>query len=839
MKAQETTFQALVQGEKQFQIPLYQRTYSWTREQLDQLWVDIVAVADDLAAGEQTTHFVGSVVLAPSPFLSAAGLQPWVVIDGQQRLTTLMLAMCALRDHVAQTEPTARERINDLYLINKYRKENEHYRLLPTKADREAFISCIEGSPERGGADPIGHAYRFFLSALEQADDPADPHDITRIESVICQRLSIVEITAQVGDNAHRIFESLNNTGMQLSQADLLRNHLFMMLPQRGEHVYDHVWLPMQRRLTASQLEDLFFYDLILAGDERARRNDLFRRQQTKIARQGTDEAAVEGIVNSFAQRARLLERIVDPAAESDTNLGAAFARLRSWQAQVAYPVLIAFLERLEDGRTTIEQTRAAVDLIESFLVRRMICGVTSANLNKILSALVGELDESAPLDEVVRKRLSVPRRNFMSDSHVRDAVKARPFYWQGRADQRMMILKRIEKSYETNEPADLDARLSVEHVLPQTLTPEWAAMLADGPDGQTPEETHRRLLHTLGNLTLSGYNSQLSNHPFDRKQQLYQTSGLHMNRPIAEAGQWGAAEIEARSDDLATRIIVIWPGPVEGVADSARKDWTLLHAALAALPAGGWTTYGDVAALVGSHPVPVGQYLASKSVINAYRVLQTSGRVSPGFRWLDPDDDRDPIDVMKNDGVPFAADGSAEPDARCTARDLAELVGLDVDDEIEIVEMSEISGMGARSEQFFGQMASRQGPVISQIAVDILETWRELGGSVAFGKGARDTSAQLSMPGNGKQHWMIMLYPSSGTAEVQFKLLSGSPPFDDVTIRNELRTRLNGIEGIDLPADRLLRRPSFPIESLGNDEALKQFRDVCLWFGETVRVGG
>jgi hypothetical protein len=215
VKAQETTFQALIQGEKQFQVPLYQRTYSWQEQQLRQLWSDILDQAEVLASGSPgPTHFLGSVVLAPSPSLQAAGVQRWLVVDGQQRLTTLMLAMCALRDHLAATNPIERERINELYLTNRWKSGGDIYRLLPTQADRESFFACINGTPVAGGGDAIGAAYRFFRQALVAADDEDDPYDIERIEAVLRERLAMVEVTAHSDDNVHRIFESLNNTGV-------------------------------------------------------------------------------------------------------------------------------------------------------------------------------------------------------------------------------------------------------------------------------------------------------------------------------------------------------------------------------------------------------------------------------------------------------------------------------------------------------------------------------------------------------------------------------------------------------------------------------------------------
>ena len=635
MKAQETTFQEIIQGQKQFQVPLYQRTYSWQEKQLGQLWKDVLDQADGLAGGTPgPTHFLGSIVLAPSPELGA-GLMKWVVVDGQQRLTTLMLAMCALRDHLAATDPLERDRINELYLINKFKKDLDHYRLLPTQADREAFFACIEGVSEAGGGDGIGTAYRFFRRELVAADDEEDPHDLERIETVLQERLALVEIVTHPDDNVHRIFESLNNTGLKLSQGDLLRNHVFMLLPTRAEHVYSTYWRPMQERL-GEHLELLFYLDLVLRGIERARRTEVYRAQVERLEREkaSNDEAKLEAEVVELARRSRHLERIVTPAVEPHPGIRASLERLNTWGAQTTYPLVMHLLDLQERGSTTDDEVVQALAYVESFLVRRMLCAVPTNNLNRIFSTLVQQLRDDLPVAEAVRKALSGERRFWPSDAALREAIRSKPFYWYGRADQKVLVLRRLEESYESKERVDFaGSRLSIEHILPQSPTKEWLDMLAEeaGPDLQ-PEELHQQLVHTLGNLTLTAYNAELSNHPFERKQELFAQSRLAMNRPVAEAPRWGQAEILQRADDLAVRAVRIWPEPLIG-GDAERladRDWRLLHQALAVLPAGSWTTYGDLAEVIGSHPLPIGQHLASVPVANGHRVLARNGKVSP-----------------------------------------------------------------------------------------------------------------------------------------------------------------------------------------------------------------
>src|SRR5438094_730117 len=272
MQVGESTLKMLIEGQKQFQVPLYQRQYAWADAQLSQLWEDVLEQYDLLIPGEigrpadpAPTHFLGSMVLAPSPMMPAHGVTPFLVIDGQQRLTTLLIALCALRDHMARQDAAVVERFNELYLVNKYATGLEHYRLLPTQSDREAFFACIERelSPHDGG---IGHAYRFFLAQLTQPGPDNQPLDVRRLETVLWERLQFVAITVNSNDNVHRIFESLNDRGVGLTQADLLRNYIFMLLPTRAEQVYENVWRPMQDSLTPNQLETLVFVDLIWRG---------------------------------------------------------------------------------------------------------------------------------------------------------------------------------------------------------------------------------------------------------------------------------------------------------------------------------------------------------------------------------------------------------------------------------------------------------------------------------------------------------------------------------------------------------------------------------------------
>jgi alkylated DNA nucleotide flippase Atl1 len=836
VRAHEVTFLDLVQGEKQFQVPLYQRPYSWTEKELDKLWRDIREHAEGGRDGSsEGRHFLGSIVIAPSPALQAAGVQRWLVVDGQQRLTSLMIALTAIRDHLHDTgAPQAQDRIHRQYLVNEFRQGDDHLRLLPTQADREAYRGIVLHKSEPAAGSAVDDAYRFFRSALVTADDPDDPDDIDHIEQTIRSGLSIVEITAERGDNVFRIFESLNNSGLQLSQADLLRNYLFMRLPRRGEDVYRDVWLPMQKRLSTADLELLVWLDLLLRGDVKVKQSDVYRAQQERLDAV-EDEAEIEAEVAGFARRARHLQRILDPAHEPDPRLREAFERLQEWVATAAYPLVMHLLDLEERGLADSDQLVEAMGYIEAFLVRRMICQIPTNSIYRIFLSAPQAVGEPADVPAAVRTYLSGRRRYWPTDATVRESVRSKPFYWIGRPQQRAFVLRRLEQSYGSPEPVDFRrAKVSVEHVLPQTPTDEWLELLRpDVVDEDGPEEVHERLVHTLGNLTLTAENARLSNSPFQRKQDIYQASSLQMNREIAEASSWGKEQILQRADRLADRIVRVWPGPVDGADDDEveGQGWALLKRACAALPSGVWTTYGDLAELIGSHPVPVGSYLANQPVPNAYRVLTSAGTISSGFRWPDPERSDDPLELLAADGIPIH-DGHADPAHRVTALELAELIGMDAGRLPAPEDCDE--GLTSEAGEAFLAQVSAELPSAKVGARAVLDAWEGAGGRVLFPRTGQGScylaieTGDRSVP----MAWPLAMHLASQTMEVLFHHIRRVPVFQDFTMREQLRQLLAEADAA-IPQAKLGLRPNVPLALLSTRRAADAVSEALLWVAE------
>ena len=836
MRAQEITFLKLIQGDKQFQVPLYQRTYSWGREQLQRLWEDVGELVEQHLAGETAApHFLGSVVLAPGQ-LQAGGVQRWLVVDGQQRLTTLMLAFAALRDHLKEMGDTRGvDRVHRQILVNEFHEGADHYRLLPTQADREAFTACVQSRADAGGSDNIGAAYRFFRGVLAEVHEAGDERWPAAVETVLKDLLSIVEITAEPGDNVYRIFESINNTGVGLSQSDLLRNYVFMLLPKRGERIYQELWLPMQQSLGPKNLELLVWLDLVVRGHYKTKQSEIYREQQKRLQPLAGDEDALQREIEQLAERAGRFLRIVDPAREQCPALRTALERLASWGGQTHYPLALHLLDLVAAGRTTPEDAAEALGYVESYLVRRLICQTPTSNLNRIFMEAPKELETDRPAAEAVRRFLSGRRRRWPSDEELREAIRSKPFYWSGRPPQRAFILRRLEESYDASEPVDFaKAALTVEHILPQRPAPEWFALLAEETEeNQTPQELHDLLVHTLGNLTLTGDNAKLSNHPFERKQQIFDSSALRMNLEIASAQRWGKAEILARADRLAERAIKLWPGPIGGVKPAGEDSpgWAELRAALVAMPSGTWTTYGDVAELIGSHPVAVGAYLGSNpTVFGAYRVLTAEGRISPSFRWAEGEDRPAPQDLLTSEGVRFDSWGRAHRSQRLNAAELATLLGKDVAQQVSYDPLPE--GEDSAAAERFRSQLKQHWPEAYPGVLAALDFWRRQGGYVTYGRYEETSCFPMLDTGTSRSPqvlWPFGIYPVSGSVEVVFQYLKSRTPFDDTEQRRELLNRLNKIDGIDLPEAKLELRPSFPVTVFAQHS--ERICEVLDWF--------
>ena len=560
MRASETRLRVLLQGQQHYVIPLFQRTYSWQRNDWETLWNDIVETYLDEPAGG---HFLGSIVSKSQPG-TPEGVSPYIVIDGQQRLTTLSIVIAALRDRISIAQPAEGERIADLCLINKYVKGEYHYKIRPTRADRSAYFAVIDGggkSTSESEDEPglIRQAYEFFFHALgeglEEEDD--EPLDLARLERLLLDEIEVVSITLGDDDNEYRIFESLNWKGAPLSQADLLRNYFFMRIPNDQQQIlYDGVWNPMQAMLDSKMLAEFFRYQYMSTG-RFVRVKDIYLKWRGDLEELKSDDLADK--MRELAGYAQFYKRLIEPDIEPDTTVRERLERLNRWGGQTMYPFVLWLYEGADGRDVNATSMSIVLRLIESYLVRRLFCGIPTTGSNRFFMELSAQIPDGNIVDGV-RHALSQPtgRRRWPEGKEFTDGLLTYGLYEGSRPEQRRLLIETFEQDQEHKEPATLKG-LTIEHIMPQQLTDDWRDGL--GPDANS---IHDRLLHTLGNLTLTGYNPELSNLPFREKRRFYQDSNLAMNREIAEEAEWGAEQIRSRAERLAARAIEIWPGPME-----------------------------------------------------------------------------------------------------------------------------------------------------------------------------------------------------------------------------------------------------------------------------------
>ncbi len=831
MDVAETRLRQVLEGSKQYRVPLYQRPYSWQRKQLDRLWSDIVELAEARKTEPAATHFTGSLVLSLGQV--GPGGSEFLVVDGQQRLTTLSILLCAIRDHLDPTVPEDelwRQQIHESFIVDRFKSGDERLKVLPTQADRDVYRGIVDSTGEVDAASGVGAAYRFFERQLEVADDPDDPHDIRRIAEATLDALAFVSITARNDDNVYRIFESLNNTGMKLTQGDLLRNYIFMRMGNDGDDVYSSWWLPMQNRLSSSDLEALFWMDMVATVAD-VKQGDIYAAQESRLSKLSDSEVFDE--VKRFSRLSQLLELMRDPSKEEDEATRRSLVRIQNWKAAPADPLILYLLDRRDAGSSTTEEVASALAILESFFVRRLVGGAPGSGLSRILLRAPSDSQPDIPVDTALIAYLSSGRKFFATDEQIRSAVKTKPFYFTGSPAQKALLLEWLEETYGSKEPIDF-AKASIEHVMPQKLTVAWRDMIsAEVDEGESVDVIHDELVHTLGNLTLTAYNSELSNNSFEQKKVELARSGIRMNAEIAREPRWGRTEILKRAEVLAEKICATWIAPVSSdEAVDTGVSWGLVRDLVSAVPEGKWTTYGDVAALAGTHALPLGQFLAQNQIPGAWRVLQAGGTVSPGFRWEQGSQNfgRSPHEVLQAEGLSFDQANRADPAQQVTLAFLAQAVGIELVDDLT---EGSTNVNDVQETAFISQLTESQPPSVVHGVIELLRQWESLGGVVEFGQ-AEETSC-FFMAGftsiSGRKLWPIVIYPRLGTVEVIFQHLAARPPFDDPQLREDMRTRLNAIRGVELPANKLEARPSFSVDLLADRKVRSEVADVLEWF--------
>lgn len=557
MEATPTLVINYFSGFKQNVVPLFQRSYTWSEKQWRTLWEDVMVFYSIDDTNDKATHFMGAVVTMPARSVPV-GVSKFLIIDGQQRLTTISILMCAVRDLLTPEQQGARRRIQQFYLTNDGSEGTEFYKLLPTQGDRLAFGSLIDDSGAPIAESQFKKAYDYFKRRLRGESDEGDKIDPKRILDIIEKRLMVVMINLSDTDDPYLIFESLNFKGSPLEQSDLVRNYFLMRFPVSDQHdIYDGLWLPMQNRLGQGLTE--FMRHFLGAEGEEVRKGDVYAAVKRLVT--DADSASVRLLMTRMERLSVLYSRLSGVAAEPKAELSEYFDYFRRLDFGSVYPLLLALYEDYLDEQFAFPEFLACLGVLFSFIVRRMVVGVPSNSL----SGLFISMCKFKPVNETPSAWLSGllsrenKNRRWPTDSEFSERWGRSDIYGS-RACQ--VILECLEKSYEHRETASF-AEATIEHVMPQTLTPEWMDMLGADANGQ-----HAEWLHTIGNLTLSGYNPELSNRSYGEKRTLFSTSHFELNRHFGENDRWGAVQIQDRARHLLRIAMQQWQRPESPIVE-------------------------------------------------------------------------------------------------------------------------------------------------------------------------------------------------------------------------------------------------------------------------------
>ncbi len=558
MKATEAKLLEFLKKSPQFVIPIYQRTYSWGERECRQLWDDILRTGRN---DKVSAHFVGSIVYVEKGLYSVSSQSPLLVIDGQQRLTTVSLLLEALARCLGESEPLegfSPKKLRNYYLLNPLEDGERRYKLVLSQTDKASLIALLDGHGK-----PKDHSIRveanfvFFKERIAEAKDEL---------LALCKglaKLVIVDISlSRDQDNPQLIFESLNSTGRELSQADLIRNFILMGLePQLQTKLYEQYWRPMEvdfgQEGYAIHFDSFMRHYLTVKTGAIPNVREVYDAFKQHARAPDVAKAGIEALVADIRAFAGYYCAMA-LGSEPDAELRAAFHDLRELKVDVAYPFLLELYCDYAVQRLPKVDMLRATRWVESYVFRRAVCGIPTNSMNKTFATFTREINKDRCVESIAAQFLLLPSyRRFPTDDEFQREIQNKDLY---NFRSRSYWLRRLE-NHDRKEPVPVD-EYTIEHILPQNekLSAEWQSDL--GPEWERIQKT---LLHTLGNLSLTGYNPELSDRPFKEKRDMkggFKESPLRMNQGLGSLDRWTEDTIRKRAATLAKYALAVWGAP-------------------------------------------------------------------------------------------------------------------------------------------------------------------------------------------------------------------------------------------------------------------------------------
>ena len=571
MKAIHAHLLTFLDGTKQFQVPIFQCRYDWKEKECKQLWDDVLRVG---ANEDIPSYFLGSIVSMQHGIYHASGVTQLLLIDGQQRLATLSLLLAALGKAIEAGSVEigiTRRKLENRYLFNADETDKDRYKQLLTEHDKETLIRLLDSKELPANPSPrLLENYRFFEEKLQHENLEAVYKGI--------QKLMIVDIALEPdSDNPQLIFESLNSKGVKLEAADLIRN--YVLIGQELDfqsRLYRDYWFPMEQRFGEEYIKrfNRFMRDyLTLKTRQIPKINNVYDKFKEYMGGQKSPEA-LETIIKDIYDYSRHYVRIALLQEESPKLL-TCFEDTHALNVETIFPFLLEVYEDYMQGQLEKGEVVDILRLIESYIFRRAICGIETRGLNRIFATLMLKIDKSNYLQSLKRALAQMPSsQRYPSDTEFKEKFRIKDVY---NFHPYRYLLRKLENHGDSREPINLEY-CTIEHVMPQNpdLSEKWQEEL-----GENWREVHEKYLHTIGNLTLTGYNSELGDRSFREKQEIpggFRDSPLRLNKSLAQAERWNEIAIINRSKMLSEQAREIWHdyGVSQEGGEEQRGDWTL-----------------------------------------------------------------------------------------------------------------------------------------------------------------------------------------------------------------------------------------------------------------------
>lgn len=530
-------FDFLENGKTIFEIPVFQRNYEWDEQQCSQLFKDLTIAAED-----DQDHFIGAIVYVAETGRKLSHI--YRIIDGQQRLMSLMLLLKSLAD----VNDQVRAEIQEQYLTNKYLEENNHLKLKPVAHDMEAFEAVMNDRLDQyNEPSKVVKNYQYFKKRIQQSEFSSTE----LYEALNHFNMVYIELTNDAQDeNPQVIFESLNSTGVSLSASDLVRNFLLMKLDSdKQSRLYQEYWVKMERIFTTNTFADFIRFYLTMKMHKMINRAKIYPLYKEFYHGQGLDSEEALADLYRFAI-------FYDQLIHAETGiqeLNPILRHINAMDSRVVYPYFFMMLEMTSTGEASQDDVIEVAQIMESYLFRLKVCQLPTNGLNRMVIALC---DKAKAVGDYRARLVSLLNASFPDDKKFADSLMNVNLY-SLRNNLAKLALVVLEES-RTKETIDFDDA-QVEHIMPQRLNNDWRIELPNA------NRINEEMGGVIGNLTLTKYNQEMGNKVYSEKKEVYQTSNVSLTREIAaEYPTWNKESIVKRTEQLAQELISIFPRPVD-----------------------------------------------------------------------------------------------------------------------------------------------------------------------------------------------------------------------------------------------------------------------------------